>query len=326
LLSLGLHLINCSLVYVLIGRLWPQRGLALLATILFGVHGSRPEVVTWMAGASDLLAAGFVLAATLAATRARLTAVVLLTTLGILCKESAYAAPFVMLGFLWPTRGWRDRGVQYSVLASSAVCLGFFIYRWVLFHGPGGYIDPATGRPMILSMHVVTVAKALGVRIWDVLLFPVNWDAPMTLSVGVGIALGGAGLLWSVTGENRTVILALAAATVLSVMPAIHLASIGESMLGSRILYLPGIPFAVLLGILIFRRPAGAAAVILASVLILEHNLSAWHRVALMARQACVSGHPDTGMPGTLDGVYFFQNGFPECVKLSRSTATATRP
>jgi hypothetical protein len=121
-----------------------------------------------------------------------------------------------------------------------------------------------------------------------------------------------------VSGANRRVMLALAAATVLSVLPAIHLASIGESMLGSRILYLPGIPFAVLMATLIYRRPGGAAAVILASVLILEHNLSAWHRVALMAREACVSGRTDAKMPGTLEGVYFFQNGFPECVALNR--------
>jgi hypothetical protein len=37
-----------------------------------------------------------------------------------------------------------------------------------------------------------------------------------------------------------------------------------------------------------------------------------------MAREACVVGRPEARMPGTVDGVYFFQNGFSECIALSR--------
>ncbi len=328
--SLALHLINCALLYILVGKLWRNGALAFVSALLFGVHGSHPEVVVWMAAACDSLAAGFVLAATLAAVRTSerfsykwLAVALLMTGCGILCKESAYAGPFVMAGFLLPVYGWRSAwnnpGVRSSVLGSCGVCAVLVAYRWFLFRGPGGYVDPASGRPMILSMHVATVAKALGVRIWDVLLFPINWDAPVTLWAGLGIVIGAAALVWSVRVANRTAIFALVAATVLAVLPAIHLASIGQSMLDSRILYLPSIPFAVMVASLVAGRPAGAAALIVASVMILEHDLNAWHRVALMAREACISGPADARMPATKEGVFFFQNGFAECVALNRA-------
>ena len=67
----------------------------------------------------------------------------------------------------------------------------------------------------------------------------------------------------------------------------------------------------------------GAAGVLLAFQLgALEHNLAIWQQVAEVSSAACEAAvrcsNPEAvrGLPRTLDGVYLFANGFPECVRL----------
>jgi hypothetical protein len=119
--------------------------------------------------------------------------------------------------------------------------------------------------------------------------------------------------------------LCLVAATCCAVLPAIHLAAIGQSELGSRILYLPGAAFALLIGSLTLgadKRAIVISAVMLVGTAgILEHNLSAWHTVALQARKMCqgAASRPEQSVPATRDGVFLFQNGFRECVAAARN-------
>ena len=120
---------------------------------------------------------------------------------------------------------------------------------------------------------------------------------------------------------SRRTQLCLIAATCCAVLPAIHLALIGQSALGSRILYLAGAPFALLIGSLMpqaDRRGIVISAVMLIGMAgILEHNLHAWHQAAEQTRTLChdASAQP----PGTFEGVPLFQNGFPECVAAART-------
>ena len=119
--------------------------------------------------------------------------------------------------------------------------------------------------------------------------------------------------------------LCLIAAACCAVLPAIHLAAIGQSALGSRILYLPGAAFALLIGSLVpaaGRRGIVISVIMLAGMAgILEHNLSAWHTVALEARKLCHDAYarPEQPVPATMNGVFLFQNGFPECVAAARN-------
>src|ERR1700722_16264766 len=53
--SLLLHLANSVLVFLLISRLFSNRPAALIASILFAIHGTRPEAVTWVSGRFDLI-------------------------------------------------------------------------------------------------------------------------------------------------------------------------------------------------------------------------------------------------------------------------------
>src|ERR1022692_468378 len=53
--ALALHITNTVLVYMLVLMLRRSRLGAIFAAVLFAIHGTRPEVVVWIAGRFDLL-------------------------------------------------------------------------------------------------------------------------------------------------------------------------------------------------------------------------------------------------------------------------------
>jgi hypothetical protein len=328
--GLILHLANCALVFGIAWQLWRDRTKAALAALVFGLNGTRPEAALWTAGNCDLLACACVLGSlglAISGSRSRLRFAVslLLAAAGVLFKESAYALPLIALALAFaPSHNRGLRQFRPYLIGSTAVCAALFAWRWHLFHGPGGYIDPTTGQPAILSLHPLTAAKAVFIRTWDILLVPINWDAPGTWWLPIAVIAAMAGLLLlTLTSRScvrRRTHLCLLAATCCAVLPAIHLALIGQSELGSRILYLAAAPFALLIGTLARqadRRTLAISIVMLAGMAgILEHNLNAWRRAAIVARTLCSNGAERA--PGTLNGVFLFQNGLPECVAAER--------
>lgn len=60
--ALAIHCANVALVFMLATRLSVSRLAAFFAAALFGIHGTRPEAATWIAGRFDLVATFFVLA------------------------------------------------------------------------------------------------------------------------------------------------------------------------------------------------------------------------------------------------------------------------
>ena len=299
--ALAFHLLNSALVFAIAWKFWHDRTAAAIAALVFGLNGTRPEAVVWGASNRDLLACACVLSSILLASylrsgssRLRLAVSLLLVVIGVLCKESAYAMP--LIAFCLVLAGAAPlREARVFLLGSCAVCAALVAWRWQIFHGPGGYIDHATGQPSILSFHAVTAAKAVFIRIWAVLLTPVNWDSPATWWGPVAIVASLTGiLLLTLTNPaavSRRTRLSLIAATCCAVLPAIHLAMIGQSALGSRVLYLPAAPFALLIGSLALaadKRVIVTAAIMIAGMAgILEHNLNAWHAAALEARSLC---------------------------------------
>jgi hypothetical protein len=333
LVGLCLHLLNSAVVFGIAWRLWRDKTTAALASLVFGLHGTRPEAALWTAGNCDLLAGacvlgsiGVALSQRATGQRARLIVSLLLIVAGVLFKESAYATPLIALALiLAQPNGRGPQQFRPFLIGSTAVCAALFAWRWHLFHGPGGYIDRATGQPAILSLHPLTGAKAVFLRIWAILLAPINWDAPLSWWLPLAVIASMLGLLL-LTLANRSAAarrtqLCLIAATCFAVLPAIHLALIGQSELGSRVLYLAGAPFALLIGSLVpgaGKRRIAISVVMLAGMTgILQHNLSAWHKTAALARTLC---HDAAAQPsGTADGVFLFQNGFPECVAAERN-------
>lgn len=333
---LVVHLVNCALLFAVIRALWSDAFVSFTATLLFGLHGTRPEVVTWASDNFDLLACALSLAAAWCVFRSArrrwipVAFALILLAMAILCKESAYAAPVIVCGLAAATRRLRDRAVQFFLGGSAIVCVAMFSWRWFLFHGPGGYVDPATGRPAILSLHVLSTLKALCLRLWTILLFPINWTEPTGAWMAAALLLGcGAALLllWSSAGLRPWVVASLLIATACAIVPALHLALVGESALGSRIYYIPAIPFFVLAGHVVgsamSRRRAvlGLAALALSTAILLEHNLRFWHRTAVLADQVCdaaAQNRPFLLNTGDLPTILSFRNGFKECVELKR--------
>jgi hypothetical protein len=315
--GLALHLLNAALVFLLAWKLWRDRTAAIVASLAFGLNGTRPEAALWTAGNCDLLASACVLGSIILALNKQTARSLVLVTIGILFKESAYAMPLIAFFILWPPRQFRA-----CLIASCGICAALFAWRWHLFHGPGGYIDPITAQPAILSLHPLTAAKGVFLRIWDILLVPVNWDAPASWWMPFALTASLLGILYlAATGRRKQ--LYLIPATCCAVLPAIHLVLIGQSELGSRILYLAGAPFALLIGSLAIaadKRALIVSAIMLAGMTgILEHNLNAWHEAAMQAQKLCRSASPQDSVPGTFEGVFLFQNGFPQCVAAARN-------
>lgn len=337
LIGLAVHLCNSALVFLLSWRIFRSRVAAAVSCMMFGLNGTRPEAVVWIAGQPDLLACACVLTSIVLVTSdevlnyRRLTVSMLFLTAGILFKESAYGATAVFFGLMMACAAESKKNVRRNMttgfIGSIIVCAALLGYRWFLFKGPGGYVDPATGRPLILSLHLLSTAKALLLRIWSVLLVPVNWDAPTSVWTASAIAVTMAGVLLLIIPDSerrKLTDVGLAVATAGAVLPAIHLAAIGRSLLGSRILYLPGIPFALWIGSLARGNSRyyrlTAALLVLGTFGVLEHNLAAWHRAAWDARSLCRSAAEKRNpadlphAPEVREGIYFFRNGFPECV------------
>lgn len=340
--SLALHLVNCGLLYAITGSLWTNRTLPPAAALLFGLNGTRPEVVVWTAASFDLLACCFTLAATACAMRRpagsrspRDVAALVFLALAILSKESAYAAPVVAAGFAVAAGRWDLFRAKLLSFGAPLLCMVLFAYRWWLFGGPGGYINAATGKPQILSLSPLLAAKALALRIWAILCFPVNWEAtPRSLLLALAVpalcaCLGF--LVYAAPALRPRVAGSLLAMTACSALPAIHLCLVGQSALGSRVFYLPSIGLCVLLAYwcisLKDMRQRVAVLILLSAcwAVILAHNLNGRHHVALLAESSCTAaaGAPAAQSlsqpPGQVNGVYFFSNGFPECVSMKRS-------
>ncbi len=311
--ALAIHLANCALLYFIVKTLWDRPPLPALAALLFGLHGTRPEAVVWSAGNFDLLACGFTFAAALCALRRYPLAAGAFAVLAILSKESAYAAPLVILGFA--AAGGKLREARNSILAVTAVCIAMFVYRWTLFHGPGGYTDPATGQAQVLSFHLGSALKGLLLRVWALMLVPLNWDSFTTSAMADAAILCLAAALPFLAPPSRRVTIALLATTVGALLPAYHLALIGQDLNGSRILYLPAAGFCALCAHLAYSRRIAAAALIISSALMLRVNLNAWHENAVLADQVCAGA---TAQPPVHDrlGVVFFANGYKECLAL----------
>jgi hypothetical protein len=326
-LGLALHAANCILVFCLARRFTGSRWAAFFAAALFAIHGTRPEAVVWIAGRFDLLATFFVLAGLLLFLRPggvyRLASL-LSMALAMLTKESAYVFPFLLV-LLLASEGSLSRSRLRALVPFFSLAAALFLYRWSLFGGIGGYRQDALG--------FLPALKALGARSWAVLYFPINWSIePGGLYAGaIAAYIASLGLLAASRPRRRH--LALAAGFVLlSALPPLQQLLIGPDLQKSRLLYLPSIGFCLLLAVAGNGLPGrlrwiAPGILLVASLAALQHNLDAWEYASAKAKPACVaaagcagaSGKLTVGpLPGSVRGVYLFQNGFQECVELER--------
>lgn len=328
--GLALHAANCVLVFLLALRLIGSRRAAWFAAALFAIHGTRPEAAVWVAGRFDLVSTFFVLAGLLFFLRPgwwNLLASLVSMTLAMLSKESAYVFPLLLL-LLAIAAGDPARS-RFRILAPFFVlAAALFVYRWSLFGGMGGYRTDA--------LAFIPALKALALRLWAVLFFPINWSVAPGWFHALLISVLIVSLGWLATSRPRRAPLIFAIGFVLvSALPPLYQLLIGPDLQKSRLLYLPSIGFCLMLAVAVEGltgrlRWILPAAILCASLVTLEYNLNAWQYASGKAKSACATAAKCMGpankltagpLPGSLRGVYFLQNGFQECVELQRNGA-----
>jgi protein O-mannosyl-transferase len=337
--NLLLHLANSFLVFLLATRLRLDRPTALIASVLFAIHGTRPEAVTWVSGRYDLLATFFVLIGIvlfIAWYNSRKPVFylgsLLSMILGMLSKESAFAFPLLLPAVLAALPGTSRRD-YLRTWPFWAVAFVTFALRWFALGGIGGYVDASSGTPQVYSFSVLQTAKALSLRIWSALYFPINWTVEPSLFLAA-LLLPGVVVVWAVAAarvEGR-VVLFCTAFVVMSSLPALQQLLISSDLQKSRLLYLPSVGFCVMIAAALMAVRTKTVRVPAVLLLLsfhfacLRHNLDIWQDVAARANAVCETIvrdlPPDTkqivvqGLPGSVDGVYFLRNGTRACLDL----------
>jgi hypothetical protein len=327
-LSLAIHSANAVLVLFMARRLGASARAAGFAGALFAVHGIHPEAAVWIVGRFDLLATFFVLSGLLFFTLSRKkdgsvaytkhAAALACFALAAVSKEAAFIFPLLVAGYaLWKRLPLRWT-VPYFVLAAIQ-----FAYRWSLFGGIGGYVDRATGRPAVLSLGFGSTLKAVAVRLWTSLYFPLNWSTDPSLPLAVLAVTYMAALIWlGVQQKSARPLWPAAAAILICVIPVLSLLAGSPTLAGSRVLYLPSVWFAILIalaldGVPARTRYAAAAIVLLFQFAALQHNLGFWEAASAQVKAECATGAPV--LPDWLDGVPAYANGKQECIEITRN-------
>lgn len=331
------HSINCTLVFVFARRIGATTFAALGCALLFCLHGSRPETVSWMAARFDLLATCFTLLALLCLQSYlkyggwRLALLVIFTVLALLSKESAYCLPLLAILIAFKEEPSESKTRKIAVLAVTLTSAVLFAHRFWLVRGMGGY-QTGQGQAAILRIDAVKTIKALLYREWGLLFFPVNWSFPLPWWATAALLGYLAGLVFiAIRGRmpRRRTLLTLGMVIAAS-LPVQHLLLLGPDLSGARVLYLPALGFCLLFCVWIdclshkWSKLLLCVAVLGFQTAILEHNLAIWKQVAVTGRQTCeavgqaMSGngkHIDVaGIPAQLHGVFFVRNAFPMCV------------
>jgi hypothetical protein len=339
--ALALHIANSLLVLGLALRLCSSRLAALFAAALFAIHGTRPEAAVWISGRPDLLAAFFLLCGlllfvhsmgqTLAKGRWFRVMSLISMILAILSKEVAYVFPVLLLAFLISMPGVSGR--KFGLLAPFFVAAaGLFACRLVLLGGIGGYKEIGTGQAQALELSLMPSLKALLLRLWAALFFPINWSVQPGALLAVVMIGYLCSLIWlAMSGVDRRRLIFPFGFVLICALPPLHLLLIGADLMKSRLLYLPSVGFCLLLALAMERlrgrmRGAVPGIVVAFNLLALEHNLNVWKYVSEKSESACVFAANSigpttrkmivTGLPVDLRGVHFFGNGFPEGVEM----------
>jgi len=335
----AIHTANSILVFVVARMLGFSRFCAAFAAALFAVHGTRPEAVVWLAGRADLLAAFFVLLGLASfirfwsgggATWFYFVVSLLSMVLAILSKESAYTFVLLLVVFLASKNSLRTRRALYALIPFLVVTASLLAWRITVLGGLGGYRNQS-GHSEALSLSAMTVVKALVLRLIAILFFPVNWSHKPNAIFGVIMILYLAGLIWLTRARVRwqALIVPLGFLFVLALPPLPQLL-IGADLQKARLLYLPAMGFCLLLataveGLKLKSQWVIAIMILTFNIAALFHNLSAWEQAAQKAQAACslAAACPNKvevrGLPGSLNGVYFFANGFQECLEMQRN-------
>jgi hypothetical protein len=324
--NLAIHVVNTLLVYWLCRDVRFARTGAFIGALVFGLHGSRPEAVTWVAARFDLMAVMFSLGCVLAVLNsAKWWIGCSLFAMALMSKESAYVTPLVAALVLRYV-GLHWRAIRKPVAPLFGIAAVALMYRLWLLHGIGGYRDPVSGSAVVLHPALMPTLNAVFLRFWAALMFPLNWTGELSTLTGAALAAAIAAYIyiaWQGT-ERRKASLGILVAVTCS-LPAYQFLSIGMDLEKSRVLYFSSVGLALLFAAVFERNDIKlmlcAVALVGFEWIALQNNLGHWRHVGELAGRTCAAqakapAEQRAQQPNVVDGVYFLRMGLPECVML----------
>lgn len=165
-----LYVLHISLIYALSRKITLSRLGAITSALCFTLHPVHVDSVAWISGRTDLLCALFVLLSAFYYMLFRqdgklshLLISVIALGAAMLTKENAILLPFVLIVydvlFIFSRIRWRMLKVQLVLLAGF---LGYFVLRFALFHGLGGYGNVgfmSFGWELFVQYYTLALAK-----------------------------------------------------------------------------------------------------------------------------------------------------------------------
>ena len=324
-----LHGVNAFLVGRIAGAAGLPRWAALSSGALFTCYPAVVEPVAWPSGIQDVLMATCVLSVVLLGITGtpsprRILFITLVLVAGMLTKETAIAAPFLLLalGFVRSVR----RNAWTAAGACAVIVAVFLTVRFSVLPLPASYSSAPTRYAV----------KELLVRPYATLVVPFRASETLAhpalgaVSVAIVVLL----LTGAIAGgrwRDRTAALAFAGAVIVlgAVAPVLTYFYVNADLLGSRYLYLALAGWTLLLGSLatgISPRPGVAVLPMLCLAVIwvpaTREHVTQWRDAATLRERilagAAAASDPRcvswivSGLPETFEGVPLFVNGFPE--------------
>ena len=327
--NLLLHLVTVAGLYAFSRQLGLSRHSAAITSGIFAVMPIHAESVAWMSGRFDVLSTAMILwAATCYVwsrrkrTNGSYILVFVLIALSIFSKETGFVLPVLLVAaeiLVFRTKpGWIMTG--YFALAGL-----MFAYRFHALGGLGGYKPGGVSSALDISPKTF---EGLLIRSPSQMLTGLNWTQPGTTILIVASLLASVLLLAAICAEpdiSRWAIVKLALFwSVITVVPAHFLSLIGPGLSNSRILYLPSVGIAMMLGQVVgalrgqsLRKTVSVLLFALFS-LGLWHNLSAWQWTSQLVKttlEVVTRTEPlpapqtqfvFSNLPDTVRGVFFF--------------------
>jgi hypothetical protein len=262
------HVGNCLLLVRLGVRLGFDIAAARSAAFLFGVAAANYEPVIWPGARFDLLAAFFTLLALLAALAwlrgedsNNLWWMALCYTLALLCKESAYCFPVLLLFLIvtaqtWGLRGWSIPSAAQLLGVAAGLSVLMLGIRWAIYGGMGGYPD-ASGVAPHFALRLATFTSFF-TRALPVPVFGLNTNVALPWWAGAAVVVFtvSACACAMFAGGSLQRKIALLIAALISALPAVNLVDwVSPMMRNTRYLYLPAMWICFLLASAAMERP-----------------------------------------------------------------------
>lgn len=249
--NLLLHVVNATLVYVLIWRLTGSRVTSWLTAVLFAVHPVQVESVAWISSRKGLLSSAFILATLICWLRPQREPkhegyALLFLFLALMAKAIAVVVPAVMLTYdVWIARKKLSDSIARIFPAGTVAVVILLLTisaQDTMYGGVRGHM--ALSKLHILAVDSIILWRYVGMLIWPASL-SVMYDPP---TEGIAVAVVISTLAWAAVIavlyrlRHRFPVAVWAMMTAfLFLVPVLNFTPI-TTLMNDRYLYLPCIP------------------------------------------------------------------------------------